>query len=127
MSASQALKFILGTDSVSPFLLVLARSLAHCFRYREVSNLEGVGSPRAISVKDEEEGGEAKTTQLNPAEIEGVGFLAPMIYCCGYKARDIFWDCQPGACDLLQNVAYQYVLVSAQCVSSLNQKSSAQW
>ena len=59
MSASQALKFILGTDSHSS--MVLARSLAHCFRYREVSNLEGVGPPEAISVQDEEEeGGEQK-------------------------------------------------------------------
>ena len=31
-------------------------ALTHCsLRYREVSNLEGVGSPGAISVKDEEE------------------------------------------------------------------------
>ena len=66
MSASQALKFILGTDSVSPFLLVLARSLAHCFRYREVSNLEGVGPPEAISVQDEEEGGGSKNNTIEP-------------------------------------------------------------
>ena len=96
--------------SAAPSLVLTHGSL----RYREVSNLEGVGSPRAISVKDEEErggggggGGEAKTTQLNPEEIEGVGFLAPMIYCCGYKDRDIFWDCQHGAFDSLQKLAYQ--------------------
>ena len=65
MSASQALKFILWTGSHS--CLVLARSLAHCFRYREVSNLEGVGPPEAISVQDEEEeGGGSKNNTIEP-------------------------------------------------------------
>ena len=65
MSASQALKFILRTDSIPPWFL-LARSLAHCFRYREVSNLEGVGPPEAISVQDEEEGGGSKNNTIEP-------------------------------------------------------------
>ena len=65
MSASQALKFILGTLSRHSSL-VLARSLAHCFRYREVSNLEGVGPPEAISVQDEEEGGGSKNNTIEP-------------------------------------------------------------
>ena len=65
MSASQALKFILVTLSRHS-ALVLARSLAHCFRYREVSNLEGVGPPQAISVQDEEEGGGSKNNTIEP-------------------------------------------------------------
>ena len=59
MSASQAVKFILVTACSSPFAPFLhdppSFLLTHCFRYREVSNLEGVGPPKAISVKDEEE------------------------------------------------------------------------